>query len=109
MSTALEALSVLAFIAGGVFCLIGAIGVLRFPDVFSRMHGASVAETLGAGLILLGLALEVGWSLALAKVLAVTLLLFFTGPTATHALARAALARGVRPWIVGGEGVPSKR
>ncbi|MEW6690701.1 MAG: monovalent cation/H(+) antiporter subunit G, partial [Pseudomonadota bacterium] len=93
MSAALDVLSWILLAAGGLFCLIGAVGLLRMPDLFTRMHAASVTDTLGAGLILLGLILQAGLTLVSFKLLAIGLLLFFTTPTATHALAKAALAR----------------
>ena len=82
-------------VAGGVFCVTGALGLVRMPDFYTRMHAASVTETLGAGLILLGLLLQAGLTLIAAKLLMIGLLIFFTSPTATHALAKAAYARGV--------------
>lgn len=81
--------------AGGFFCVVGAVGLLRMPDFFTRTHAASVIETLGAGLILLGLALQSGFTLATAKLAMLGLLIFFASPTATHALAKAARERGV--------------
>jgi multicomponent Na+:H+ antiporter subunit G len=72
------------------------------------MHAASVTDTLGAGLILLGLVLQAGWTLVAAKLAIVALLIFFTSPAASHALARAALGRGLEPLIAGEDG-PSKR
>jgi multicomponent Na+:H+ antiporter subunit G len=77
------------------------------PDFYTRMHAASVTETLGAGLILLGLILQAGWSLVAAKLVMVGLLIFFTSPAATHALARAALGRGLKP-LLDREERPSK-
>jgi multicomponent Na+:H+ antiporter subunit G len=93
-------------VAGGLFSMVGALGMLRMPDLFTRMHGASITDTLGAGLILLGLMLQAGLTLVTAKLVVVGLLIFFTSPTATHALARAALARGLKPKLAGEE--PSK-
>lgn len=86
-------------VAGSAFCLIGALGLLRMPDFFTRMHGASLVDTLGAGLLLLGMMLQAGFTLVTAKLLMIVLLLFFTSPTSTHALARAARARGVEPML----------
>ena len=83
--------------AGSIFCLIGALGLLRMPDFFTRMHAASVIDTLGAGLLLLGMMLHSGFTLVSVKLVFIGLLLFFTSPTATHALARAARARGIGP------------
>ena len=77
------------------------------PDFYTRMHAASVTETLGAALILLGLMLQAGLTLVAAKLAMVGLLIFFTSPTATHALARAAMVRGVAPVLARTEDEPS--
>jgi multicomponent Na+:H+ antiporter subunit G len=90
-------------VAGSAFCLIGALGLLRMPDFFTRMHAASLVDTLGAGLLLLGMILQAGFTLVTAKLVMIALLLFFTSPTATHALARAARARGVEPLLAEGQ------
>jgi multicomponent Na+:H+ antiporter subunit G len=89
--------------------VIGAIGLLRMPDFYTRMHSASVVETLGAGLVLLGLLLQAGFTLIAVKLLMLALLIFFASPTATHALARAGMVRGLKPLTADGEGAPSKR
>lgn len=94
---AIDILSWLLMTAGGVFCVIGAVGMLRMPDFFTRMHAASVIDTLGAGLILLGLMLQSGFTLASVKLLILGLLIFFTSPAASHSLANAALSRGAKP------------
>ena len=99
----LEIASWILLLIGSAFCVIGATGLLRMPDFFTRMHAASVVDTLGAAFILLGLMLQAGLSLVTVKLLAIGLLLFFTSPVATHALARAALARGVRPLLAQGD------
>jgi multicomponent Na+:H+ antiporter subunit G len=99
----LDVLSAALLAAGGAFCVIGALGLLRMPDFFTRMHAAGVIDTLGAWLILAGLALQAGFSLVTVKLVALGLLIFFTSPAATHALARAALARGVAPLLAGDE------
>ena len=103
-----DALSWLLLASGAVFCVIGAIGLLRMPDLYTRIHAASLIDTLGAGLILAGLMLQAGLTLVSVKLLAIALLIFFTSPTATHALARAAMTRGVKP-LLGGEEAASKR
>jgi multicomponent Na+:H+ antiporter subunit G len=108
MSAALDLASWIALVAGGLFCLIGGVGVLRMPDFYTRVHAASVTDILGAGLVLLGLFLQAGWSLAAVKLLVIGLLIFFTSPAATHALAKAALGRGLEPLLEKREG-PSKR
>jgi multicomponent Na+:H+ antiporter subunit G len=108
MSVALDVASWGCLLAGGFFCIVGGIGIIRMPDFYTRMHAVSVTETLGAGLILLGLILQAGFSLVTAKLLMVGLLIFFTSPTATHALARAALGRGLEPLLGRPEEEPSK-
>lgn len=97
MSMLLDWTSGISLLVGGLFCLVGGIGLLRMPDFFTRMHAASVTETLGVGLVLFGLLLQAGWTLVAVKLLMVGLLVFFVSPTASHALARAALVRGVKP------------
>lgn len=97
MSLLIDIASGLCLLAGAFFCLVGAVGLLRMPDFYTRMHAASVLETLGADLILLGLVLQAGFTLVAAKLLLIGLLIFFASPTASHALARAALLAGVKP------------
>lgn len=109
MNPWLDAVSWICLVAGGLFCIVGAIGLVRMPDFYTRMHAASVIETLGAGLILLGLLLQAGLTLVAVKLLMLALLIFFASPTATHALARAALVRGVQPLLAAPEQTPSKR
>lgn len=109
MSVLLDILSWVLLVAGGIFCTIGALGLIRMPDFFTRIHAASVTDTLGAGLILAGLALQAGFTLVTAKLFMIGLLIFFTSPTATHALAKAALARGMKPLLADEGRLPSKR
>jgi multicomponent Na+:H+ antiporter subunit G len=108
MNTLLDVLSWASLVTGGVFCIIGAVGLLRMPDFYTRMHAASVIETLGAGLLLLGLCLQAGWTLIMVKLLLIALLILFASPTATHALARAAMVRGLQPMLAEPEDTPSK-
>lgn len=106
MSAVADFVSWACLAAGGAFSVIGAFGLLRMPSLFTRMHAASVTDTLGAGLILLGLAVQAGFSLVAVKLIVLGLLIFFASPVATHALAKAAIARGVNPLLTQGE--PSK-
>ena len=85
-------------LGGMVFLIAGTIGFLRLPDFFTRMHAIGKADTLGAALVLLGVAVLAGWTLVALKFAAIALFIFIANPTATHALARAAFLRGVRPW-----------
>jgi multicomponent Na+:H+ antiporter subunit G len=106
--SALDLASWALLVAGGLFSIVGAVGLLRMPDLFTRMHGASVTDTLGAGLVLAGLILQAGLTLVAAKLLMIALLLFFTSPAASHALARAAFVRGLKPLLHDSEGAPWK-
>lgn len=91
-------------LAGSFFLVVGAFGVARMPDVFTRIHAASVSDTLGAGCLILGMCLESGLSLVTVKLLVILILFFFTSPLATHALSRAALVVGVRPLLINENG-----
>ena len=104
MGVLVDIVSWLALTLGGVFYLIGAIGLNRMPDVFSRMHAVSVGETLGIGLLVLGMLLQAGISLVAVKLVFIVLALWTSGAVATHALARAALHDGERPLLADAEG-----
>lgn len=93
----LDAVSWVLLGAGAFFTLVGALGMLRLPDVFARMHAAGMTDTMGAGLILAGLCFQTGAVSVVARLLLVAAFLWFTSPISTHALARAALRTGVRP------------
>ncbi|MEN6543179.1 monovalent cation/H(+) antiporter subunit G [Parvibaculum sp.] len=82
---------------GAAFLLIGALGVLRLPDFWSRIHAAGIIDTAGVSFITLGLMLQAGFSLVALKLLLIAVFIFITGPTATHAIANAAFAAGLRP------------
>ena len=99
MHPLLDGLAWVLMVAGGCFAVIGGLGLLRLPDLFSRMHGAGITDTMGASLILLGLMLHGGAGLPTVKLLAVLFFLLVTSPTATHALAQAALAAGIEPQL----------
>ncbi|WP_417468859.1 monovalent cation/H(+) antiporter subunit G [Maricaulis sp.] len=93
----LFAISVASMSVGLVFVLAGAIGVIRLPDFYTRMHAAGVTDTLGAELIIMGLIFQAGDWQTVAKLALVALLLFLTSPTATHAVANAAHRAGHKP------------
>jgi len=107
MEMVLDILSWVAIVGGLFFMLVGTLGVLRLPDVYTRLHGAGMTDTMGAGLLLLGMALqtivdmmhgETAYWLVLVRLVLIYGFLLFTSPIATHALARAGLAGGVEPW-----------
>jgi multicomponent Na+:H+ antiporter subunit G len=100
MAAVVEILSWILLVAGGCFVIVGTLGVLRLPDMFARMHGAGITDTLGAGLVLGGLMLQAGPTLVAVKLAIILLFLLLTSPVSTHALARAALADGARPQVV---------
>ncbi len=99
MHTVVEILSWILLLGGAIFLLIGAIGVLRFPDFYTRLHAVSVCDTLGAGLVLIGLMLQGGFSLVTVKLLLMFYFMMFSGPTAVHALAQAALQSKLKPVV----------
>ena len=99
-----DVLSWLSILGGLFFILVGGIGVLRFPDVYTRLHAAGMTDTMGAGLVLVGLSFQEGLTLITVRLLMIWAFLLFTSPIATHALARAALHGKVEPIRVDLEG-----
>jgi multicomponent Na+:H+ antiporter subunit G len=93
-----DTLSWVLLTLGGFSVLVGGIGALRMPDLYTRMHAASVTDSLGAILVILGIMLQAGWSLATIKLVAILLFLLLTSPTSSNALASAALLAGNRPF-----------
>ena len=95
----LEILSWLLLMFGAFLGISGAVGILRFPDFYTRIHAAGVTDTLCAGAILCGLMLQAGLSLVSVKLAFILLFLWFTSPTASHALASAARHAGLKPHL----------
>ena len=81
----------LLLLLGSAFCLVGTLGLMRLPDFYTRVHAASIVDSLGAILILLGLITQTQDILVIIKLLLILLFMMITGPTAVHALARSAL------------------
>ncbi len=94
MEWLLAILTSVLMLGGALFSLIAAIGVLRFPDLFTRMHAASKAGTVGSGLILVALAVHSGQSAVWVKVLATLGFFVLTSPLSAHLLAKAARRAG---------------
>lgn len=93
----IEIISWVVMAAGGILGVIGGIGIHRFPDFYTRLHAAGTTDTLCAALILLGLGLQAGLTLDAVKLFFIFWFLFFTSPTASHALANAAMHSGLKP------------
>lgn len=91
-------IAIILIVAGVFFLTVSALGLLRFPDFYSRAHAVGKSETLGSILVLSGLAVYNGWELSTAKILFILLFVLIANPTATHAIARAALRTGLQPW-----------
>ncbi len=97
MNIAIDIASWVLLTLGGVNLLIGGIGVLRMPDFYTRMHAASLTDSMGAILVILGIMLQAGLSLATVKLGAILAFLLLTSPTAANALAVSALLAGMKP------------
>jgi len=94
-----DTLSWIAIACGCFFVITGGIGILRLPDFFTRLHAVSMPDTLGAGLIITGLVLQSGFNQTSAKLIMILLFMLFTGPAATHALAKAAVHGKLKPLL----------
>lgn len=97
MNTVLDLISWICLLAGGTVIIIGAVGINRFPDFFTRLHAASVIDTLGCMLIVLGLIFQAGLSIVSIKLVLIVFFILFTTPTAAHALAKAAIHGKLKP------------
>lgn len=109
MSVLLDVLSWALLMTGGAIAVIAGVGVLRLPDMFSRMHASGMLDTLGAACVLLGLVLQAGISVISFKLFLVYGLLSMTSSTAAHALAKAARASGLEPDLTPLGAVPSSQ
>ena len=89
----------LFLVVGASSVLIGSIGVVRFPDFFSRIHAAGVTDSVGTGFIFAGLMIEAGLNIATIKLVIILILMLTTSPTSSHALAKAALHGGHMPLL----------
>lgn len=95
----LDLISWVLILAGSAFAIIGGVGLIRLPDVYARMHGAGITDTLGAGLIVAGMAVQAGFTLVTVKLILIMIFLIFTSPTSSYALANAAITRGLQPML----------
>jgi multicomponent Na+:H+ antiporter subunit G len=97
VETVREVLTWLFVVPGAAFCVIGALGLLRLPEFYSRMHAAGVTDTMGAALVLIGLMLQpADWTVTV-KLAVILFFVYVTSPTAAHALIHAAYSDGLQP------------
>lgn len=99
MTVILDTASWIFLVSGGLVLITGAIGMLRFPDFFTRLHAASVVDTLGCMLIVLGLLLQAGFTIVSIKLVLIVIFILFTSPAAAHALAKSALHGQLKPQL----------
>ena len=104
MSLVLEYAGWVCLCLGGFFCVVGALGLNRMPDVFTRMHATSVSDTMGVGLLVLGMLSQTDDWMVAARLGIILIVLWVTGAVASHALARAALHDGEKPLLAGPDG-----
>ncbi|MBM3567317.1 MAG: monovalent cation/H(+) antiporter subunit G [Alphaproteobacteria bacterium] len=109
MSLAADILGWAFILAGSFFTVVGAFGLIRMPDLYTRLHASGVLDPFGVSLILIGLMFQAGFTLVTVKLAFLVLLLLFTSPVACHALARAALHREVKPLLDDERSSSSKR
>ncbi|WKZ69524.1 MAG: monovalent cation/H(+) antiporter subunit G [Melioribacteraceae bacterium] len=92
-------LTIFFIVVGSFFMMIGSVGVIRLPDFFTRSHATSKSDTLGIMLIILGLMVYEGFCLKSLKLLIIFVFVAIANPVGAHALARAALSFGIKPWF----------
>ncbi len=93
-----EFLTLFLLLAGAGFFLAGTVGVLRFPDVYTRLHALTKADNVGLGLVVAGLVLQAESWAAMGKLLFIWLLVLLASASVAHLVARTALRKGIRPW-----------
>ena len=97
LALVVEIVSWMLILVGSAFTIIGAVGTLRFPNFWSRLHAASVSESAGMIFLVMGMCLQAGVTLVTVKLILIGAFIFITGPTSTHAVANAALMSGEKP------------
>lgn len=98
LSIAADLASILLIAAGGIFFIAGTVGLLRFPDLFTRIHALTKADNLGLGLIVGGLVLQTESVAAIAQIVGIWLLVLLSSASSAHLLVRDAYRRGRKPW-----------
>ena len=97
LDISIEIISIISFVVGVFFILTGSIGLIRLPDVFSRIHAAGMIDTAGSAFIILGMCLQSGFSLVTAKLVFIGIFIFFTSPITGHVTANLARKKGLYP------------
>lgn len=108
MELARDIVAAILILGGCFFTLVAAIGLVRLPDVYARLHSTGIADTVGVALFFVGLAFHAGFTLVTVKLMLILAFLFFTSPTSTNALANAVYPKGIDPIAEGGEDESSK-
>ena len=108
MTLIIDILSWLLLMGGAFLGISGVVGTVRFPDFYTRVHASSVADTLCAAMIILGLVLQAGFSLITVKLIFILAFLWYTSPAASHAMVRAAHFMNLPPYLLKKEEPPSK-
>jgi multicomponent Na+:H+ antiporter subunit G len=93
-----DSLSAVLLLAGAAFFLAGTLGLLRFPDVYTRLHALTKADNVGLGLVVAGLALQAETLAGVGRLLLIWLLVLLAGASVAQLVARSAMHRGVKPW-----------
>jgi multicomponent Na+:H+ antiporter subunit G len=96
--TPIDLLSAALLLGGAFYFFAGTVGMLRFPDVYSRLHALTKGDNVGLGLTVLALALRANSLAVVGKLLLIWMLVLLAGATASHLIARSSLKRGIRPW-----------
>ena len=94
----IDLLSAVLLLGGAAFFFAGTLGMLRFPDVYSRLHALTKGDNVGLGLTVLGLAVRAESFAVVGKLLLIWMLVLLAGATASHLIARSSLRRGIKPW-----------
>ncbi len=94
----IDYLAACLLIFGAIFFLAGTLGLLRFPDVYTRLHALTKSDNVGLGLVIAGLALQADTGFVVAKLLMIWLLVLLAGSSVAHLIANGAMRRGIRPW-----------
>ena len=108
MNMLIDILSWILLMGGAFFGISGAIGTVRFPDFYTRVHASSVTDTLCAAMIILGLILQTGFTLVSVKLIFILGFLWYTSPAASHAMVRAAHFMNIPPYLLKKEAPSSK-